>query len=116
MASDPLNRSPYSDGFRTPTPARNPRWPFSGGNCVAPPLLPPAGRPMRPPCAVHVDVPCNCHFFREHSDATAPHVGQPEQARTAGHLQQSGAAWGMIGSNQRARIGPPLHLPRSYGP
>jgi len=63
-----------------------------------------------------VAVPCTCPFLREHVDPTAPAVGQPERERTAGQLQRSGAAWGVIGSNQRARIGPPLHLPRSYGP
>jgi hypothetical protein len=63
-----------------------------------------------------VAVPCTCHFLREHVDPTAPAVGLPAQARTQGQIQQSGAAWGVIGSNQRARIGPPLNLPRSYGP
>ena len=116
MADGTLNRSGYTDGLRTVAPARNPRWPTTGGTCVNPPLRTDATHQYRESCAVHWLVPCNCRFLRPHTDATAPAVGFPEHPRTAGKLQQSGAAWGMIGSNQRRRIGPPLNLCRTYGP
>jgi hypothetical protein len=116
MADGTLNRSGYTDGLRTIAPARNPRWPTTGGHCVNPPLRTDATHQYREPCAVHWAVPCNCRFLREHTDPHAPAVGFPENPRTAGHLQQSGEAWGMIGQNNRRRIGPPLNLCRTYGP
>lgn len=112
---DSLNRSPYSDGFRTPGAARNPRWPASGGPCVAPALLPPAGRPIRPSCAVHINKPCNCWALRPATPGAA-RVGFPERRRTAGKLQSSGVAWGAWHEAERQRVGPARKLPVSYGP
>ena len=113
--TDTLNRSGYTDGLRTLDPARNPRFPTTGGTCVNPPLEPPAGRPIRPSCAEHWQVPCNCRFLRPATPG-APVVGFPERARTSGHLQPSGRAWGNFHEAPRRKIGPPLNLPRSYGP
>lgn len=110
-----LNRSPYSDGFRTPTPAMAHRWPFSGGTEPSAPLVPPAGRPPARDHAAHVNVPCYCAFLRAATPG-APPVGFPDEARTRGKLQPSGRAWGRFGSHERERIGPRLNLPAHYGP
>lgn len=113
--SNELNRSPYTDGLRTIAPARNPRFPTTGGTCTNPPLKTDATHQYRPPCAVHWQVPCNCRFLRPATPG-APPVGFPEETRTRGKLQLSGRAWGRFDRNERQRIGPPLNLPRSYGP
>lgn len=110
-----LNRSPFTDGFRTVDPARNPRFPTTGGHCVNPPLATDATRAYRAPCAVHWQVPCNCRFLRPATPG-APYVGFPERERTLGKLQPSGRAWGRFDRQERKRIGPPLNLPSSYGP
>jgi len=102
------NLTRQSDGFRTPYPLAQPRGPVQQGykpdEHLRPYYINPASRPGDP----FPNVPRNFIFFRP-MDLGAPYVGFPDQARTQGHLQQSGAAWGRVGEPPRAVMMPPTN-------
>lgn len=110
MAGDPLNRSPYSDGFRTPTPARNPRWPFEGETQPDPHMTSTEQHLRTGDHAAPKKVPRLFRFFRT-PDLKAPYVGLPDQRRTSGHLLHSGTAWGRDPKDGHRPLAPPIQKP-----
>lgn len=107
MAGDALNRSPYTDGFRTPTPPVQPRRAFTGeqtpdkyGRFTEQRFTPSHDARLDAP-------PRNFRFFRT-LDHKAARVGLPDAARTAGRLQRSGRAFGSSVTAAAKPLGSPI--------
>jgi hypothetical protein len=97
----------YSSGFRLASEPADPRHPWSGETEPDKPLGGTTAPPRVPAAAPVTDKPSNARFFVTR-DGRAAVVGLPDQARTQGHMQPSGAAWGRFGEPPRATLGPPL--------
>ena len=102
----------YSDGFRTPTPSHDPRRPTQQGYKPDLPVEPWHYNPPPPAGAPFPNVPRNFAYLRA-PDLGAPRVGRPDAARTDGHLQRSGEAWGRVGEQPRAVIQAPTEAPNA---
>jgi hypothetical protein len=105
-----------SGGYRTPYEIPEPRRELRPGYKPDPPLAPYAYNPASPAQPPWPTKP-NTHAFFRQPDLGAPRVGFPDAKRTAGHIQQSGEAWGKVGEAQRETLlaprdgvdGPPVH-------
>jgi|GEM_PF-3211368 len=122
-----------SDGFRAPELPMEPRRYLGGGTDPHAPMAPYRPNPAPPADGEVYRVPRTWAYFRTATPGAA-RVGFPDRARTQGHLQASGVAWGRVGEMRRAALrpavdgqdGPPTHqlgargdtelIPRSTGP
>lgn len=110
------NLTRRSGGYRTPYEIPEPRRELRPGYKPDPPLAPYAYNPASPAQPPWPNKP-NTHAFFRPASLGAPHVGFPDAKRTAGHVQQSGEAWGKLGETQRPVMlaprdgldGPPIH-------
>ena len=103
------NLTRRSGGYRTPYEIAEPRRPVKEGYKPDEHLMPYQPNPASLPGAPFPNKP-NTHAFLRQPDLGAPRVNFPDKTRTAGKLQQSGAAWGKVGEAPR-----PTLLPRTDG-